>query len=150
HGFAITGPDVTHEVDPAMFATMTEVAQELRPCVDAIDGSIMEAKGYSIAVHYRLVDPARVAGLHEEISRVVREHATVRLSSGKKVLEIRPTRDWHKGRALRWLHDRVLGDGGRRIPLFAGDDLTDEDALREVAGDGIGIFVGTPTWHTAA
>ena len=78
-------------------------------------------------------------------------HPTLRKGTGKKVFELRPTLDWHKGAAVRWLTEHVAETRGEKpIALFLGDDLTDEDAQVQVRDQGVGIFVGTPLWDSAA
>ncbi len=61
-----------------------------------------------------------------------------------KVLEIRPVIDWHKGRIIEWFVTRCGGDGScDRVVLYAGDDLTDEDAFKTVRSmKGISVRVG--------
>jgi trehalose-phosphatase len=56
------------------------------------------------------------------------------------VFELRPDLDWDKGTALRWLLGELAPGRPRPLPVYIGDDLTDEDAFREVH-DGVGIIV---------
>ena len=55
--------------------------------------------------------------------------------------ELVPALEWHKGHALRWLLGQVAPPGSRMTPVYAGDDLTDEDALEAVHDVGLGIVV---------
>jgi trehalose-phosphatase len=46
-------------------------------------------------------------------------------------MEIRPTIDWDKGRALQYLLDNLGFDNSSdAIPIYIGDDKTDEDAFK--------------------
>lgn len=58
---------------------------------------------------------------------------------GKKVIELRPQLNWTKGHAALWVMKHIR----RRsvLPIYIGDDLTDEDAFGALA-DGITIRVG--------
>jgi trehalose 6-phosphate phosphatase len=73
-------------------------------------------------------------------------HGLFKVTSGKKVYEIRPAVNWDKGKAIRLLMKR-FGKGGWNsglLPIYLGDDLTDEDAFKTIEkyGDGITIHVG--------
>jgi trehalose-phosphatase len=81
----------------------------------------------------------------------------LRTAHGRRVVELLPNVDGNKGRALRWMLDRMGLSGASIVPVFASDDYTDEDALREIHDHGIGIVVRSAghsdrlTWaHSAA
>ena len=57
------------------------------------------------------------------------------------LVELRPDLDWDKGTTLAWIRDRI-DPAGSLLPIYIGDDLTDEDAFDAVQFDGIGIVVG--------
>ncbi len=67
----------------------------------------------------------------------------LKVTPGKMVYEIQPNVDWDKGKAVLHLLDALGLDGDEVMPLYLGDDLTDEDAFAALAGRGIGIFVGS-------
>ena len=71
------------------------------------------------------------------------------MTPGKMVYELQPKLDWDKGRAVLYLIDALGLDGDDVVPLYLGDDITDEDAFRALAGRGIGIFVGSQTIPSA-
>jgi trehalose 6-phosphate phosphatase len=153
HGLEIEGPDVhrVHAGAEASLGTLGRLAQSLAGQLAAIDGVIVEDKGLTLSVHYRLVEePAAVARVAEQVRAACDNLAGVRLTEGKKVLEIRPAVDWHKGRALRFLRDTLLADSAGAPTLFIGDDRTDEDAFREVGDNGCAIVVGPPPPDSAA
>jgi trehalose-phosphatase len=54
---------------------------------------------------------------------------------------LQPDIDWDKGKALRWLMQTLDMDPGRFRAIYIGDDLTDEDAFRELESEGVGILV---------
>ena len=62
------------------------------------------------------------------------------MTSGKMVLEIRPKVDFHKGKAVREILKTFPSLG--LLPIYFGDDQTDEDAFRALKDKGISIFIG--------
>jgi len=147
HGFDILGPErgrlglqkgekYLHDLDSA------EASLEER--LAAIRGVLVERKKYSIAVHYRNVNKDGVPAVQEAVDRVHAEHPRLKKGHGKKVLELQPDIDWNKGRALLWILEALDLQGPEWIPVYIGDDVTDEygfGALRTWKGGGVGIAV---------
>ena len=50
----------------------------------------------------------------------------------QKVFELQPDVDWNKGKAVRWLLDALALDPASTFSIYIGDDVTDEDAFREL------------------
>lgn len=145
HGFDIAGNGHQHTLPEADNAVkyVDQAEAMARERVGDLSGVIIERKRYSLAVHYRKVKSEDVV---EEIRKAVedmRRQTGLRKRNGKKVLELEPDVDWHKGRALRWLMD-ILPVSGEEPPfiVYAGDDVTDEDAFSALREDGPGIYVG--------
>jgi len=59
---------------------------------------------------------------------------------------------WDKGEAVRWIATQVYREmpQARVLPMYIGDDDTDEDAFRVLRSDGIGIVVGRERQQSAA
>lgn len=99
---------------------------------------IVENKGATVAMHYRAA--AERAAECQAFMRELGVQFGLDVLVGKMVVEIRP-RDLHKGRAVEALMRRPLF--ARRIPVFVGDDTTDEDGFAFVqAHGGYGVKVG--------
>ncbi|MEX1091987.1 MAG: trehalose-phosphatase, partial [Acidimicrobiia bacterium] len=74
-----------------------------------------------------------------EMAAEVGASAGLVVRPGKEVHELRPNIDWHKGRAIEFLLARLEG----HVPLFIGDDETDEDGFSSVLKKGgVAIIVG--------
>jgi trehalose 6-phosphate phosphatase len=99
-------------------------------------------------VHYRRVPEARAHDVHQAVLRAQARHPALRITSGKKVYELQPDVDWDKGRAVQWLIETLRLEDA--LPVYIGDDVTDEDAFRALAGRGIGIAVQEAPHDTAA
>jgi trehalose 6-phosphate phosphatase len=69
------------------------------------------------------------------------------------VLNFLPPLDWHKGAALKWLLN-LLDSLPRRVggilPIYIGDDVTDEDAFKAIGEEGFAVRVGRPKPSSAA
>jgi alpha,alpha-trehalase len=81
-----------------------------------------------------------VPDVEAAVAGVAAADPRLRRTGGKKVFEIRPAVAWDKGKALVWLLD-VLELGPGVLPVYVGDDQTDEDAFRAVRDRGLGVVV---------
>jgi len=143
HGFDIAGPgDEHHSVEAADEAlpVLDEAETDLSRIVERIPGAELDRKRYSVATHYRRVPADRIDELRTATADVARRHG-LRWSDGRKVVEVQPDVDWHKGRAVEFLLRRLEIDEHEVIPVFVGDSSTDEDAFEVLADRGIGIVV---------
>lgn len=112
--------------------------------VASIPGCLVEDKGVSVAVHYRLVSTTHRPEVLRVVTRVARAARLLRIQRGHDVLELRPNVAWDKGRAVVWLLDITQGGTWweRSLPIYVGDDLTDEDAFSALGVRGVTIKVG--------
>ena len=142
HGFELIGPDGSHHHNDAAadsIPLLESAAAELSVELSDIPGARVEHKRYAVAVHFRTVSPERVAEVVAATHRSGQRHG-LRVTGGRKVVELRPDIDWDKGTALAWLADRIH-QTGRVLPIYVGDDLTDEDAFDAIRFNGIGVVV---------
>jgi len=141
HGFEIAGPrgnrvhGAAAAAAPQLAAAADQVARDTR----GLPGVQLERKRFTLAVHYRRAREADVPAVRSAVERAQARHPALRVTSGKMVLELQPDVDWDKGRAVLWLIETLnLQDA---LPVYIGDDITDEDAFRALAGRGLGIVV---------
>lgn len=104
-------------------------------------GVIVEDKGFSIALHYRLAMEKELP-LKEAVYAACASYPSspIEILPGKAVIEIK-ARGVNKGTGVRELmmHPPFAG----RFPLFIGDDTTDEDAFAVLPDfNGMGMSVG--------
>jgi trehalose-phosphatase len=154
HGYDIDAPMALggrRQVGDEYMAALDAAEQALHEALDAVPGAYIERKRYAIAIHYRNVAPGDEARVDAGVSLVASRFPTLRRTGGKKVFELRPDMAWDKGSLVRWLLEQLSAAGHTPLtPLFVGDDLTDEDAFRAIAADGIGVRVGAAAEATAA
>ncbi|TGD87946.1 trehalose-phosphatase [Mycolicibacterium sp. CH28] len=142
HGFEMVGPDDSYhqnEVAAAAVPVLAKAAGELGAELAEITGVVVEHKRFAVAVHFRNAGPDADATVTAAVHRAGSRHG-LRVTAGRKVAELRPKLDWDKGKTLEWITDRVAGSEPV-LPIYVGDDLTDEDAFDSVLHDGIGIVV---------
>ena len=145
HGFELTGPDGTHHQNPdaaASIPVLAGAAADLADQLGHIPGVVVEHKRFGVAVHYRNAARDRVG----EVAAAVRtegQRTALRVTTGREVIELRPNIDWDKGKTLRWVLDHIRDNegAGQLLPIYLGDDITDEDAFDAVDDDGIAILV---------
>ena len=102
---------------------------DLHALADEVDWPI-EDKDLTLAFHYRDVDDEEAAVERlERVADLAAEHG-LKTRWGRKVLEVLPPVEVHKGTAVRAL----LEARGLRRALYAGDDSTDLDAFRALDG----------------
>lgn len=155
HGFRISGPDGLY--------MMQEKAVELLPGLDRMENELVntlekevpgvsiERKHFAIAIHYRNAAPGSFVTVNEYADSLIAGNDNFKKGRGKKILEIKPSLDWHKGKAVEWIMNSLgFSFPGKYLPMYIGDDITDEDAFRTLADDGIGILVGSHSQLSAA
>jgi trehalose-phosphatase len=153
HGFDIAGPHgehIAYEQGGDFVPILDRIQQELLHRLSPVKGALVERKKFSIAVHVRNVareDEWRVEAIVDD---VLGRHHELRKGYGKKVFELLPRLDWHKGKAVLWLLQALKLDRADVLPLYIGDDLTDEDAFKALGDRGIGIVVEAGRRSTAA
>jgi alpha,alpha-trehalase len=153
HGFDIAGPGGLRLENPEAqeyLPVLDEAELALREKLADIAGVRVERKKYAIAIHFRNADEEREPDVERVVDGVGARHARLRLGRGKKIFELQPAIDWHKGRAVDWLLDALDLKGFDVLPMYLGDDVTDEDAFRTLSGRGLGIVVRDEPRPTAA
>lgn len=134
HGYELMSPqgDVTVRTDAATFEEAIAEAARRLAGIEMIEGALLEDKRWTLSVHYRNV-AHDVADL-ENRARAVAADLGLRVTDGKKVVELRPPIDVDKGTAaLEFAARHALPAG---VVLYAGDDRTDEDAFRALRPTG--------------
>jgi alpha,alpha-trehalase len=153
HGFDIEAPGRGRETlqkGKEFLPDLDAAEKALRDALQDIEGHAVERKRFAIAVHYRRVAGQDVGAVEDAVDEVIAQHDNLRKGHGKKVFQVQPRIDWNKGKAVRWLLERLELDRPDVLPVYVGDDITDEDAFRALSGWGLGIAVGDEDRRTAA
>ncbi|KAF3432863.1 hypothetical protein FNV43_RR23965 [Rhamnella rubrinervis] len=133
--------------------TIREILAKLVEKTRKIQGARVEDNRFCISVHFRKVMEEDYGLLEDKVKSVVDNYPGFHLTEGKKVMEIRPSIEWNKGHALEYLLE-TLGHNSTSevLPLYIGDDRTDEDAFKVIRsrGEGFPIIVTSKPKDTKA
>ncbi|KAG5007254.1 hypothetical protein JHK85_025796 [Glycine max] len=116
HGMDIKGPTTTskYNKDSKAEPILCQPASDFLPLIDEVyqqlvektkstPGALVENNKLCLSVHFRCVDEKKWSELARQVKSVLKEYPKLRLTQGRKVLEIRPTIKWDKGKALEFL-----------------------------------------------
>ena len=146
HGFDIELPDGRRKSPPAAqqaLPALKSAGDLIERRIGKTKGIIVERKKYAVTVHYRLAATEEHDTIEAAVDEALRSTEGLRKRGGKKIFELLPDIDWDKGEALLLLLDILdLRDERYMVPLYIGDDVTDEDAFAALGDDGISIAVG--------
>lgn len=151
HGLELhrDGSVAVHPVARKRAAQIDRVCHTLETVLDSVPNARVENKRLTGTVHLRSVPSAGHPVVERQTSAVVDALGaeSLEISPGRKILEIGPSIPWGKGNAVALLDAEMPPE---TVPLYIGDDVTDESAFRAVEPEGIGIRVGEATPSAAS
>jgi len=151
HGFEISNDRKLANPDAEKTrVVINEICRKMQKNLIHIKGSIVENKGITASVHYRMVsdnDFLELTKIFKEVIAPYLEKGEIKITSGKKVFELRPNIEWNKGKAVEWVIDAIGKEG---TPVYIGDDRTDEDAFTALRNKGVTVLVSEKTGKTNA
>jgi trehalose 6-phosphate phosphatase len=148
HGLEIRGPGIRFNspVSGKHKAILKQIHRRLVGNLRPVKGVLIQEKKLSLSVHYRLVAARErpvVKKIFSQITSAYVERKQIRIKPGKLVLEAFPPVDWNKGKAVQWLLQNAVGKTRDAwLPIYIGDDVTDEDAFKILKNRGLSIYVG--------
>ena len=153
HGFEILQPNgevVIHAQAQEFRYTMDEVYAKLFERLKEIKGALVEHVKYTISLHYRLVSHEDFSKFKSIIEKTLAEYKNLKITTGKKVFEVRPQIDWHKGKAVEFILKQFGFRKNKHIAMYLGDDTTDEDVFTTLKDRVVGVLVAEKSHATAA
>lgn len=143
HGFDIRCPSAlgaNKQVAEEYLPHLASFRDTVQRALADVPGALVEDNNFSISVHYRNVAPADRARVDDAVDAALApfvEQSLLRKTAGHMVHEVRANFDWHKGAAVHYLMQLMCDQLRQRgisddqiVPLYIGDDTTDEDAFR--------------------
>jgi trehalose 6-phosphate phosphatase len=121
-------------------AQLDRARTALAALVTAHPGTLLEDKGRTIAVHFRMAPNSEAAVLEAVRASAAQMGSNYHVQGGNMMSEIKP-RGFSKAAAIKAFMQEPPFSG--RKPVFAGDDLTDQDGFKTVEDQGgISVAVG--------
>ncbi|XP_026807687.1 alpha,alpha-trehalose-phosphate synthase [UDP-forming]-like [Rhopalosiphum maidis] len=137
HGLEILHPDGSRFVHPMPKEYEDKVGDLLKVLQEQVckDGAWVENKGTLLTYHYREVPVNSRLELAATAQRLI-EEAGFKAGQAHCAIEAKPPVQWNKGRASLYILRTAFGlDWSERIRIiYAGDDVTDEDAMQALKG----------------
>ena len=153
HGLEWAAPDGMRYMSMPSRVVVDALASlraEVREAMASIEGVVVEDKGISLALHYRMADREVAWAARKEFVRAVnwyqQQGIKLELMAGKEVIEAKPA-GVTKGDAITQIWARYAPTA---LPIYIGDDVTDESAFDAVAETGLAILVAETPRETAA
>ena len=150
HGLEAEGPGFKFTAPGSLRAkkAVTEIKKRLKKELKFFKGALVEDKGLSLSVHFRMVSK----GKQGEVKRIFKKTTApyeaagkIVVTEGKKVLEVRPPVKWDKGKIVSLLLTRKKKKRKKAVvPFYIGDDKTDEDAFRALGSRAYAVKIGNP------
>ena len=153
HGLEISGPEIdfVHPEAPDFESSLADVSDVLERELAEVPGLLVDNKRLTLTVHFRnspdfytdQVDSAVVATAAPYVAA-----GQMKVTRGKKVVEVRPNLEWGKGQAIEKIRQEC---GDNPLPVFFGDDQTDEDGFAVVQdAGGLAVYIGPTRQDTKA
>ena len=142
HGFEIRagGKRWIHPAAKKSIPLLKKIKTELKKKLH-YRGLLIEDKGLILSIHYRSLAESAMPAFKRDFKLVLKPwRPAIKITSGKKVFEVRPPLNWDKGKAVHWLIKNLKLQ--KYTPVYIGDDKTDEDAFKALKGRGLTYLVG--------
>jgi trehalose-phosphatase len=155
HGLQIRGAnmDFVHPAAQALVPMIQDFSRAIQAAFSNESLVLVENKQLSLSIHYRKIDdPTHQQRIVDVVTSqfAAFNKPSMRMTYGKRVVEIRPNVSWNKGDALLFLQKQLSPRPDTLVPvIFAGDDTTDEDGFRVMSGEAT-VLVAEHHRETAA
>ncbi|MDF9797468.1 trehalose 6-phosphate phosphatase [Catalinimonas alkaloidigena] len=144
HGFDIAGPDdLNHQYPEAdeILPELESVSNSLKELFKDEEFVKIEKKKFAIAVHHRGASSALVNEVEDKVKEKISQSENLKWDKGKSIIEIKPAVNWNKGKAVLWIMDELDMSAEKCLPIYLGDDTTDEDAFKELRDIGVSVMI---------
>lgn len=153
HGLQIelaNGKSYSKQIDSNIRSILEKIKEASEYKFKDEKGIYLEDKKLTLAFHYRLITEEKINDAIEkflEIVKTVDTDKSLELIHGAKVVEVRP-KGWNKGKVVELIYTSYASK--KVLPIYIGDDSTDEDAFRAIGNRGITVFVSNNSNQSTA
>lgn len=143
HGHVIEGPGIRfiHCMARELSKVINYVLLEIREKIQEV-GAVIEDKGVTFSIHYRGVKRENTEIIKSILADIASKYYGLEIKKGKSIFEVLPSTGWNKGRAVEYVLAMLTMSLGHGIPIYVGDDWSDESAFKVVNKGGISVRVG--------
>lgn len=124
---------------------VTAVTHYLEDGSSKIEGAIVENNKYAVSLHFRNVDQKDWTLVEKLVEDAKAAFEGLEMTRGHMVLELRAQTGLNKGTAVKYLINHIVGklglDRSEVLPMYFGDDVTDEDAFEVLREKKLGFGV---------
>jgi len=140
----IEGPEIrfTHCIAERLSSVIGKALGDIREKIQAV-GAVIEDKGITFSIHYRGVETENVEVIKSILRDVELRYHGVKIKRGKSIFEVLPDTGWDKGKAVEYVLAVLTMNIGDGLPIYIGDDSSDENAFKAVNKKGISVRVGS-------
>ena len=125
---------------------MLLIKENLLEKMKHIEGLFIEGKDLALSVHYRHINKEKLKQVKETLYNTcgtLLNKGLIKVVEGKKAWEVLPLLPLDKSKAFLWMLKNLSFSYKRILPIYVGDDTTDESAFEVVnKRNGFSIFVG--------
>jgi len=153
HGLEWLAPDGANTrcaIGAPVADALASLRDQFRDSGPDLRGVFVEDKGTAVALHYRMAAEDTALAAKSEFLRAVYRHqqqgVALEIVAGKEVVEAKPAAQNKGDAAVQLL--KLYGRGA--LPIYCGDDFTDEVAFQRFDKKGITILVAETPRPTAA
>lgn len=144
HGLEIKYPDghiYNYPIPEELQRNYTLILEELGESV-AHSNAWVEDKRVSITFHYREAPAELQEAMRKKATEIIQSHG-YRANQAHYAVEAKPPVEWNKGFAAEFILETTFGKNWRETMkvVVAGDDVTDEDAMKKLKGQGASFRV---------
>jgi trehalose-phosphatase len=122
------------------------IKKTFKKLLSSYPGAFVEDKYFTLSVHYRLLDKKICSRFIKDAAKIIspiKKNNTFLVVRAKKTIEIRPKINWDKGSFAGFLVKQLEKKNNCSfLPIYVGDDVTDEDAFTALKKNGITVRVG--------